>query len=125
MFKGYQITNVLGTSPFEWSKFLDGPQSVKPCRKKIAWGLHALMGTAQAMFATVQCCRYYLNEQGSQTFKIYMVFSAIFYNFDVWLQLANWDNRTALPRFLRGYVDFFKDVERKELNYKTSTVENH
>ena len=113
MFEGYQVTSMLTTNPFEWKNLYDGPQSVKPLWRKTAWRLHALMATAQAVFAAIQCCRYNLDDEDSTTLKIYMVFSAIFYSFDVWLQLANWQNQENLPRFVRGYVRFFKDLERK------------
>ena len=114
MFNGYQITNALTTNPFQWKNMDDGPQSVKTGSKKIIWRVNALLAVAQATFAALQCCRLNLDDSANKTYKIYMVFSAVFYNFDVWLQLANLRNQTRLPRFVRGYVQFFSDVERKE-----------
>lgn len=123
MFNGYKITNVLTTNPYEWKCINDGPQSVKSVWKKLAWRLHAFLNVAQAIFAASQCWRLNIEDNGNTTHKIYMVFSALFYSFGVWLQLANWGNQTNLPRFVRGYTRFFRNVECKQQITKCSFMD--
>lgn len=115
MFKGYGITSFLHTTPFEWKTFADGPQTAKLWKNKVTWRLNALLAVAQAIFAGFQCWRLNLHDSGNKAHQIYLVFSAVLYNFDAWLQLANLQNQTRLPRFVRGYMDFFRNVERKYL----------
>ena len=108
MKKGYIVSNNIITNPYQWKRLENGPQSVRSPLKKALWHLNAFLVLCQAIFSAVQCWRLYYSDDAKQSYKIYMVFSTLFYTFGVCLQLANYGHQRALPRFVRGYIHFFR-----------------
>ena len=97
MRKGNGLTNTINTSPYQWRSFQRGPESIRSTWRKALWHLNAFLALCQAIFSAVQCWSSYHNEDGKKSYKIYMVFSTLFYTFGVCLQLENFGNQRALP----------------------------
>ena len=113
MQKGYRLSNVIGTCPFNWDQHEKYPETTQSPLKKLLWWINMLLSSAQAGFALVQYLRTIGNDNETAANKIYMHFSAVLYVLGVLLHLSNLRNRRCLPRFVKGYIHFFEDLQGK------------